>query len=471
MNDATQEEINQVMQQSQEAFRVYRRLPVARRVEFMHRIAGELQQTASDLIAIAEKETNLPPARLRNELTRTCYQLTSYADAAEKGDWRQPRFDPPDNTKQPARPGIRKLMVPLGPVAVFGAANFPFAYSTAGGDTACALAAGCTVVVKAHPAHAATSGLVASLIERAAMSCAIPSFTFQHIYGAGNVVGRTLVEHPLTKAVGFTGSLAGGRQLFDWATQRPVPIPVFAEMSSINPIFILPDKLQQESEALAKQLAASVTLGVGQFCTNPGLLLAPQIPELDRFKAVLSEEIENDKPAEMLHTGIFKNYVERRANAIAQEGVEILATARQEPLYNQGTATLATVKADVFLNNPLLHQEVFGPYTLLVQCESMEQMLEIAQKMQGQLTATLMATPEDLEKYPAIAEAAIDLAGRVILNGVPTGVEVCQSMMHGGPYPATTDSRFTAVGSDGIMRFVRPVAFQNWGEQFENLGI
>lgn len=470
MNDATDKEIDQVLQQSQTAFKAYRKLPVAQRASFMRKIAEELQQGADELIGVAGEETHLPPARLRNELTRTCFQLTSYADAAEKGDWRQLRIDHPDAGKQPPVPGIRKIMIPIGPVVVFGAANFPFAYSTAGGDTACALAAGCSVIVKAHPAHSSTSEKVATLIERAAMSCAIPAHTFQHVYGVGNEVGRALVEHPLTKAVGFTGSLAGGRQLFDWANQRPSPIPVFAEMSSINPVFILPGKLDSEPGALARQLAASVTLGVGQFCTNPGLLIAPVIPALEIFKRELAAAIEKNQPAEMLHTGIFQNYVERRANAIAQDGVEVLATAQHEPLYNQGIATVATVTGDVFLNNPLLHQEVFGPYTLVVECFDMEQMQEVAQRLEGQLTATLMATPADLQDFPGIAEAAIDLAGRVILNGVPTGVEVCQSMMHGGPYPATTDSRFTAVGADGIMRFVRPVAFQNWNEeQFNNL--
>lgn len=472
MRDATINEIDQVMQQSQTAFRAYRKLAVSRRVEFMYKIAEQLQESADELIAIAGKETNLPAARLRNELNRTCFQLTSYGDAAAKGEWRQLRRDDADLGKTPPRPLIRKMMVPIGPVVVFGAANFPFAYSTAGGDTACALAAGCSVVVKAHPAHAGTSEKVATIIERAAMMCAMPAFTFQHVYGVGNEVGRALIEHPLTKAAGFTGSLAGGRQLFDWANQRPVPIPVFAEMSSINPVFILPDKLQREPALLATQLAASVTLGVGQFCTNPGLLIAPKIPELEKFKSVFAEEIRKNQPAEMLHTGIFLNYVERRGNAVAQEGVELLATSEIEPLHNQGLATIATVSGDVFLNNPLLHQEVFGPFTLLVQCDDMNQVLEVAQKLEGQLTTTLMATPNDLEQFPDVTEAAIDLAGRVILNGVPTGVEVCQSMMHGGPYPATTDSRFTSVGSDGIMRFVRPVAFQNWDEnQFEKFGI
>lgn len=469
MTDATIQDIERVMKQSHEAFKAYRKLPVGDRVAFMNAIARELQENLEDLINTAAEETHLPLARLRGELSRTCYQLTSYAAAAGNADWWPNRYDAADSGKQPARPEIRKVMVPIGPVVVFGAANFPFAYSTAGGDTACALAAGCSVVVKAHPAHPLTSEKVARLVERAAMSCGIPANTFQHVLGAGHEVGQALVENTYTKAVGFTGSLAGGRQLYNWATQRPVPIPVFAEMSSINPVFILPEKLKEDPSGLAQQIAASVILGVGQFCTNPGLLIAPVSESLEQFKQTLAAEIEASIPAEMLHTGIFKNYVETRGNAIGQEGVTMLAASKQDPLLNQGIATVATVSADVFLNNPILHREVFGPFTLLVECGDTNQMLELAEKLEGQLTTTLWATPADLDAHPGIAEAAIDIAGRVILNGVPTGVEVCDSMMHGGPYPATTDSRFTAVGPDGILRFVRPVAFQNWGPEFSKI--
>lgn len=461
--DATLDEVNLTMQQAQEAFLAYRKISISGRAAFMRAIAVQLQGATDELIKLAADETHLPLARLRSELTRTCFQLSSYADACEKGDWLQIRKEEADPNRQPARPDIRKMMVPLGPVLVFGAANFPFAYSTAGGDTACALAAGCSVVVKAHPAHAKTSEKVAELIQNAiSLSPDIPAHSFQHIHGASHEVGKALVEHTHTKAVGFTGSLAGGRQLFDWAQQRPVPIPVFAEMSSINPIFIFPDKLQQDPEALAKQIAGSITLGVGQFCTNPGLLIAPQMPALDIFRKALALEIENDQPAEMLHTGIFQNYVEKRANALAQPKVDLLATAKAEPLYNQGIATIASTSAENFLQNPILHREVFGPWSLIIQCDNMAQMLQLARQLEGQLTATLMATRKDLQEYPEFIDTAIDLAGRVLMNGVPTGVEVSPAMMHGGPYPATTDSRFTAVGADGIMRFVRPVAFQNW---------
>ncbi len=461
MEDIQLQDINQVMEQSHQAFLTYRKLSERTRADFMRSIAALLARHADELVETAGEETNLPAARLHNELKRTQFQLTSYADACEKGDWMMLRKVAATGNS----PSFLKRMVPLGPVVVFGAANFPFAYSTAGGDTASALAAGCTVVVKAHPAHPRTGEKVAALISQASNDTQVPLHTFQHVYGASFEVGKTLVEHPLTKAVGFTGSLAGGRQLFDLAQQRPAPIPFFAEMSSINPIFILPEKLKQNPEELAKICAASVTLGVGQFCTNPGVIVVPKIEELRRFIKSFETAIADSIPAEMLHTGIFQNYVEKRANALAQEDVELLAISSQEALYNQGIATLSRTTADTFIKNKLLHQEVFGPFTILVECEDDAEMLSVAQQMEGQLTASIMATNQDLENNSHLVEAAIDFAGRIVLNSVPTGVEVTPAMMHGGPYPASTDSRFTAVGADAILRFVRPVCFQNWTEE------
>ena len=358
------------------------------------------------------------------------------------------------------------MMVPLGPVVVFGAANFPFAYSTAGGDTASALAAGCPVIVKSHPAHARTSELVAQAIMKAANTCYVPTGVFAHVHGEGFEVGKTLVEHPFTKAVGFTGSFAGGKQLFDWANQRKLPIPVFAEMSSINPVFLLPDKLKESPKDLAKLYAGSITLGVGQFCTNPGLIIGIESDDLQEFINLLSSEIKNIAPGEMLHPGIFKNYVEKRANALSQSDVEMTAVAEKEPVLNQGAPTIATASADAFINNPILHQEVFGPYSLVIRCRSLEEMVEVAKKMEGQLTATLMATDNDFQHSEELIEAVKNICGRVVMNGVPTGVEVCAAMHHGGPFPATTDSRFTSVGADAIKRFARPVCFQNWKQEW-----
>lgn len=461
-NDATIVEIEAVMQDAWKAFHIYRNYSPALRAKFMRAIANEIGELGDTLLQVAASETQLTEPRLRSERARTIFQLTSYADACERGDWLEARIDTADSERNPPKPDIRKMMVAIGPVVVFGAANFPFAYSTAGGDTACALAAGCPVIVKSHPSHAETSELVAGAILRAAKACDMPVGVFAHVHGTSFDVGKTLVEHPYTKAVGFTGSFSGGKQLFDWANQRKEPIPVFAEMSSINPVFLLPDRLKKFAPEVAELYAASITLGVGQFCTNPGLLIGLDNKDLKKFTGLLADAIRKVVPGDMLHSGIFKNYVEKRANAIAQEQVEMVAVSETDPQLNQGAPTIATVTADAFINNPILHQEVFGPYSLIVRCRDMQEMLKVARSLEGQLTATLMATKNDLRESGNLIEALKDMCGRFIMNSVPTGVEVCQSMQHGGPFPATTDSRFTSVGSDGIKRFTRPIAFQNW---------
>jgi NADP-dependent aldehyde dehydrogenase len=460
--DATPEELELVMQNAWKAFLVYRRYSLKQRADFMRAIAFELEECGDELIQTAMDETNLPQARLVSERARTIYQLESYAAACEQGDWLEARIDTAITDRNPPKPDIRKMLIPLGPVVVFGASNFPFAYSTAGGDTACALAAGCPVIVKAHPAHAHTSELVAQAILHAAKNAGMPEGIFAHVHGASPEVGKALVLHDRTKAVGFTGSFAGGKQLFDWGNQRKEPIPVFAEMGSVNPVFLLPEKLKQSAADIARMYAASVTLGVGQFCTNPGLIIGLEGEPLQEFLNKLGDEIRKTTPATMLHPGIFKSYVEKRASALSQEYVETVAVAETEPQVNQGSPTIATVSGEVFLNNPLLHQEVFGPYSLVVRCNDMTEMLEIASRMEGQLTSTLMATETDVRYHEPLVEAVKNICGRIILNSVPTGVEVCLSMQHGGPFPATTDSRFTSVGADGIKRFARPVAFQNW---------
>ena len=460
--DATADEINEVMEQSWNAFHVYRKMNLKQRANFMRAIAYELEHSCVDLIPVAMKETNLAEARLRNERARTIFQLNSYADACERGDWLEARIDMAIPDKNPPKPDIRKMLVPLGPVVVFGSSNFPFAYSTAGGDTACAFAAGCPVIVKAHPAHAETSELVANAILNAVKLCDMPKGIFAHVHGASFEVGKALVTHPFTKAVGFTGSFIGGRQLFDWANQRKEPIPVFSEMGSVNPVFLLPEKLQEAAMDIARSYAGSITLGVGQFCTNPGLIISIQDMYLDIFIAALKDEIKKVSPGEMLHPGIFKNYVENRGNALAQEGVEMVAVSDTEPIINQGAPTIATASAQAFLANPVLHKEVFGPYSLIIRCQHMSEMIEVAKHLEGQLTSTLMATENDIRNNDDLVEAVKNICGRFILNGVPTGVEVCLSMHHGGPFPATTDSRFTSVGADGIKRFARPICFQNW---------
>ncbi len=458
--DATIAEVDQVMQEAWQAFQVYRKTTLKQRADLMRAIAQELEAAGDRLITVAMGETNLPEARLRNERARTMFQLTSYAAACEAGHWLEARID----TAVPDKgdPDLRKLQVAIGPVVVFGASNFPFAYSTAGGDTATALAAGCPVIVKAHPAHAETSEIVAQAIAKSVAAAGLPKGVFAHVHGAGFETGKALVTHTHTRAVGFTGSYGGGKALFDWANQRKMPIPVFAEMGSINPVFLLPGKLKASAKELAAQLAGSITLGTGQFCTNPGLLLGVEGEGLDNFIRELGAAIEKVAPGTMLHPGIAKAYTEKRGAALGQSEVETVAVAAAPPKENQGVPTVATASAEAFFKNPLLHQEVFGPYSLVIRCPDAATLLKAAQLIEGQLTVSLMATEADLSEYSELAEAVQEICGRLILNGVPTGVRVSLSMQHGGPFPASTDSRFTSVGADGIKRWVRPLAYQSW---------
>ena len=460
--DATAGEIDMIMQQAWKAFHEYRNYSLKQRADFMRAIALELEDAGDTLIQTAMSETNLPAVRLNGERARTIYQLTTYAAACENGEWLEARIDTANPAKTPPKPDIRKMLIPLGPVVVFGASNFPFAYSTAGGDTACALAAGCPVIVKGHPAHAKTSQLVADAIIHAAEKCNMPKGIFAHVHGTGFEVGKTLVTHNYTKAVGFTGSYIGGKQLFDWANQRKEPIPVFSEMGSINPVFLLPEKMKQSASDVAKQYAGSITLGVGQFCTNPGLIVGIDGDDLNVFIKVLGEEIKKVSPGTMLHPGISKAYTEKRKSALLQNEVETIAVSETAAVENQGSPTVASASGKAFLNNPVLHQEVFGPYSLVIRCSDMHEMTEVAIHLEGQLTSTLMATENDIQSSNDLVEAVKNICGRFVLNGVPTGVEVCLSMHHGGPFPATTDSRFTSVGADGIKRFARPLSFQNW---------
>jgi NADP-dependent aldehyde dehydrogenase len=464
--DATIAEINTTMEKAWQAFHIYRKFSLKQRAAFMRAIAGELEMAGDALVEIAMNETNLPEGRLKSERARTIFQLKSYADACEKGDWLEARIDTGLPGRTPPKPDLRKMLVPLGPVVVFGASNFPFAYSTAGGDTACALAAGCPVIVKAHPAHAQTSELVAEAVLTAASKLNMPEGIFAHLHGTDFEIGKALIGHPYTKAVSFTGSYIGGKQLFDWANQRPRPIPVFAEMGSVNPVFILPGKLEESAAEIAKMYASSVTLGVGQFCTNPGLIIGIEGESLHAFIYKLGESIKEVSPALMLHPGIFKSYVEKRGNALAQEGVETIAVSAKDPHLNEAASTIASVTGEAFLGNPVLHQEVFGPYSLVVRCKDLAEMREITAQLEGQLTATLMATSAEIDSNRELVEEVQDICGRLILNNVPTGVEVCLSMQHGGPFPATTDSRFTSVGADGIKRFARPVCYQDWKNEY-----
>ncbi len=450
------------MRQAEQAADLWRDTLPAQRADFLEVIAAEIEALGKDLIAVTMAETHLPEARLLGERIRTTGQLRMYAAMLREGSWVEATID----TAQEGRPDLRKMLMPLGPVVVFGASNFPYAYSTAGGDTASALAAGCPVVVKAHPAHPHTSRMVAEAIERAAVECRVPAHVFQHVDDAGFETGKLLVIHPYTRAVGFTGSFSGGMALHGYAQQRPDPIPVFAEMGSVNPIIVLPEALSKHGESIARTCAGSITLGVGQFCTNPGLMLGIDCAGLRRFVEVLGQEVAQAAAAPMLHAGILRSYSEKRAHALATKGVFEAGSSPNEDAEHLANATVAWVSGEDFLRTPHLQEEVFGPFSLMVLCRDAAQMRDVLQSLGGQLTCSIWAEPADLQTHASLLTLAQRKAGRVILNGVPTGVTVAPAMMHGGPFPATTDSRFTAVGIHAVRRWVRPVCFQNFHEAF-----
>ena len=453
--------INGVMLQAAEAFSAYQKISPENKALFLETIAGNMESLGDELIHQASAETNLPAARLQGERSRTTMQLRMFAQMLREGSWVEASIDTAIPDKTPPKPDLRKMMVPLGPVVVFGASNFPFAYSTAGGDTASALAAGCPVVVKAHPAHLNTSVLVAAAIQKAMVTCGMPDFVFQHVTETSFEAGKALVQHAATSSVGFTGSFTGGKALYDYAASRKNPIPVFSEMGSINPVVFLPDTLHTQAESLAKQYAASITLGMGQFCTNPGILIAMASEGLNQFKLHLAKEIEAVVPAKMLHSGIHEAFFKKRQDALQQKGVKLLSQSLTAPGISEAWPSLATVEGADFLQDPLLQEEVFGPYSLLVVCSNLDELKTVWRSLTGQLTTTIMGTEKDFTEYRSLLEMATTIAGRIAFNGVPTGVEVCNSMVHGGPFPASTDSRFTAVGTQAVKRWVRPVCYQN----------
>jgi 2,5-dioxopentanoate dehydrogenase len=457
-------DLNQTIVKAAQAFTQYKLVSGKNKAIFLRAIATEIEALGNELITTTMAETNLPEARLLGERGRTCGQLRMFADLLEEGSWVEARVDTAKPDRQPLpKVDMRKMLEPIGPVAVFAASNFPFAFSTAGGDTAAALAAGCPVVMKGHSGHIKTSELVTKAILKAAAETNMPEGVFAMVLGPGNEVGKALVEHPEIKAVGFTGSYAGGMALFNLANARKEPIPVFSEMGSINPIILMPLKIAAEAESMAKLYAGSITQGVGQFCTNPGLILGIDSQNLDNFINTLANEIEKIAPASMLNTGIHKNYVKMREQAISQPSVTteaVSAVAQNGEI--QGVPTVASVSGSVFLQNTTLHQEVFGPYSLVVKCENLEQLKQIIAHLEGQLTATLIATEAELLANQELLQTLKNKCGRILFNGVPTGVEVCAAMQHGGPFPASTDGRFTSVGPDSIKRFVRPISYQSF---------
>ena len=456
---ATADEVDAAARAAAAAYPAFRGLPASRRAEFLDAIAEQLDALDEDFVALVTRETALPTARIKGERGRTSGQMRLFAQVLRRGDFYGARIDRALPERQPLpRVDLRQYRIGVGPVAVFGASNFPLAFSTAGGDTAAALAAGCPVVFKAHSGHMATAERVADAILRAAEQTGMPKGVFNMIYGAG--VGEALVKHPAIQAVGFTGSLNGGRALCDMAAARAQPIPVFAEMSSINPVLVLPQALQVRGEKIATELAASVVMGCGQFCTNPGLVIGLRSPQFSVFVAQLAATLGEQPAQTMLNAGTLRSYAKGVQALLAHPGVSHLAGLAQQG--NQAQPQL--FKADVGLlleGDALLQEEVFGPTTVVVEVADAAELHRALASLHGQLTATLIAEADDLAQFAQVLPLLEQKVGRVLFNGYPTGVEVCDAMVHGGPYPATSDARGTSVGSLAIDRFLRPVCYQN----------
>jgi len=458
---ATSDEVSTALSLANSAFLVYKQKTQNQRADFLDAIAEEIMNLGDELVVRTMAESNLPRPRIEGERGRTVGQLKMFATLLRDGSWVEASIDTALPDRQPLpRNDLRKMLRPLGVVSVFEASNFPLAFSCAGGDTASALAAGCPVIVKAHSSHSGTSELVASAIIKAVKKCNMPNGTFSMVHGGGRTVGQQIVMDEVVKAVGFTGSTQGGMNLFDIANKRKTPIPVFAEMGSINPCLFLPSALN-DTKKLAATYAFSITLGAGQFCTNPGLILAIKSEKLEAFKKDLAEEITGTKPAVMLSKGIQEAYETNKDQAIKQHGISIIAESLEKNSISEGKPVVASVDAVEFIKNNKLQEEVFGPYSLLVECEDAKQLDEVVACLEGQLTATVMGDDAEIAQYSDLVYSLENKCGRLLFNSVPTGVEVCHSMQHGGPFPAATDSRFTSVGSGAIKRFVRPVCFQD----------
>ena len=461
---ASSEEVDRAVRLAFDAFAPYSHISGGDRGALLRKIASQIEAIAADVIERAQRETALPQARLQSETARTCAQLRMFAEVAEEGSWVQARIDRAQPGRKPLpKPDLRSMLRPLGPVAIFGASNFPLAFSVAGGDTASALAAGNPVIVKAHPAHPGVSELVGRAIQESVRERGLPEGVFSLLFDAGTRVGTELLQHPLVKAGGFTGSRRAGRVLMDLAAARPEPIPFFAEMSSTNPVFILPGALQERGENIAAGLHTSFTMGAGQFCTKPGMVFLQQGAEADAFARKLQQLMEASASFHLLTKGICSSY----ASAIQDRGKNPAVKSLGEgppDQQNQGfgaQAALFQTDAEAFLRSDLA-DEIFGPTTLLVNHSSRDQVLAIAKTMEGHLTATIHGTERDLRDFADLVAILENKVGRLIFNGFPTGVEVTHAMVHGGPYPATSDGRSTSVGSQAIFRFARPVCYQGF---------
>jgi 2,5-dioxopentanoate dehydrogenase len=458
------QEVERACALAEQAFDAYRETDLESRAKFLEQIAANLAANGPAIVERAGLESGLPKARLEGELGRTMNQLKLFAEEVRSGRWLGVKIDTamPERTPLP-RSDLRLRHIPLGPVAVFGASNFPLAFSVAGGDTASALAAGCPVVVKGHSAHPGTSELVGKAIQEAVKTCNMPEGTFSLLFGSGADIGSTLVADSRIKAVGFTGSRSGGVALMKIAAARPEPIPVYAEMSSINPVYLLPEALKSRADSIATGFVNSMLMGSGQFCTNPGLLIVKEAPELGAFIAKVMDLIRAANPTTMLTPGIHQAFEEGVKKLQGNANIELLAQALGTSGPNQCRARLFATSAQAFLKDHALRDEVFGSSSLIIRCKTDEEILELTNSLEGQLTATVLMDPADnttfVKKLLSILERKV---GRILFNGYPTGVEVCHAMVHGGPFPATSDSRTTSVGTEAIWRFLRPICYQDF---------
>lgn len=457
-------DINPIFEAAQAAFLIYKNVSSQKKHTFLENLAQLIEENRALIVPIARRESNLPEGRINGELGRTTGQIKLFANLLKEGSWVEATLDPADPTRTPLpKADIRRMLYPLGPVVVFGASNFPLAFSTAGGDTISALAAGCSVIYKGHPAHPETSRTLASFIHTAISQAGLPQAVFAHVEG-GIEIGQALVQHPIAKAVAFTGSFAGGKALFDLANQREEPIPVFAEMGSVNPIFTLPKKMSKESEPLAKAFASSLTLGVGQFCTNPGLIFVSE-SHAEGFGNTLTTELSAIPSAPMLHQGIAQAYYEAIQSLQTRPELHWVKVADPKHEIN-GSPAFAIIKASDWVRDDLFQQEIFGSFALMVTYKNESELLDIARKLHGQLTITIWAEAEELQMQRELLNLLEEKCGRLLFKGVPTGVEVGHAMQHGGPYPSTTDARSTSVGSYAIKRFARPISFQDMPSEF-----
>ncbi|WP_179404564.1 aldehyde dehydrogenase (NADP(+)) [Burkholderia guangdongensis] len=456
------DDVDRACRLARAAFDAFRAAPLDVRARFLETIAENILALGDALIERAHRESALPVARLEGERARTVGQLRLFAAHVRDGRWLAATIDPAQPERKPLpRADLRLQKIPVGPVAVFGASNFPLAFSVAGGDTASAFAAGCPVVVKAHPAHLGTSELVGRAIEQAVRACGLPEGTFSLVIGAGNAIGEALVAHPAIRAVGFTGSRGGGLALMNVAAKRREPIPVYAEMSSINPFFVLPGALAKRGEAIARGFVDSLTLGVGQFCTNPGLVVVLDGPDTQAFVDAAAQALAQKGAQTMLTAGIAAAYANGVAERATGAGVRALAHGAETGAKHAARAALFVTTQQAFVSNPPLEDEIFGPTSLIVTCRNVDEMIALAEHVEGQLTATLHIDADDVALARRLLPTLERKAGRILANGYPTGVEVSHAMVHGGPFPATSDARTTSVGTMAIERFLRPVCYQD----------